>query len=66
MALSQILKELWAFQCFHEVAAAILDLFVLKIEKGPGPPSAAHGAMPMIVESNMISLSQIQKELWAF
>ena len=61
MYLSQTQKELWPF---HEVAAAILDLFFSKLRRGLVPRSPLD--TPMVIESKCMSLSQIQKELWPF
>ena len=58
MSLSQIQKALWPFQCFHEVAAAILDLFFWKLIGDLVP--LAPLAMPMDIKSKYMSLSRIQ------
>ena len=62
MSLSQIQKELLPFECFNEVAVAILDLVYWKLLRALVP--LANLAVPMAIESKVMSLSQIQKELW--
>ena len=56
MSLSQIQKELLPFLCFHEVAAAILDLVYWKILGAQVPITPL--AMPMAIDSKCMSLSQ--------
>ena len=51
-------------ECFNEVAAAIFDLVYRKLLRALVP--LAPLAVPMAIESKVMSLSQIQKELWPF